>query len=336
MENMLVKPDKENSALADAQVAKAAQEVQAALVIAKRFPRDENQAITRILTSCKRTKLAENALYTYKRGGALVEGPSIRLAEVLLQSWGNVEAGVREIFRGKDYSEVQAYAWDMETNSRDSKTFRVSHYRYSRSKGDVLLTQDRDIYEHVANMGARRKRACILAIIPGDIVELAVSEINKTLAGDNSIPLEDKIRSVVAGFKEIGVTQEMLEKRLGHKIEVTTATEVVSLRKIYRSINDGMAGREAYFDMPKVDENEDLNEKLNKERESNKPQGVQTELNEFNPMTNDQKNKILNCLKNQKLNVPETEKIKIRGFLESNTADFESAQDWISYLEENM
>ncbi|HMD52950.1 MAG TPA: hypothetical protein VKJ65_00160, partial [Phycisphaerae bacterium] len=51
-----------------AAVARATQEIQAALVIAQRFPRDEIRAKARILEACKRKELAENAEYEYSRG----------------------------------------------------------------------------------------------------------------------------------------------------------------------------------------------------------------------------------------------------------------------------
>jgi len=78
---------------------RAAQEVQAAVLLAKRFPRNETDAIARILQACKRKSLAEQSQYAYPRGGTKVEGPSIRLAEVLAQNWGNIESGVVELER---------------------------------------------------------------------------------------------------------------------------------------------------------------------------------------------------------------------------------------------
>ena len=64
-------------------VNRQAQEVQAAMVIAKRFPRNEVDSFNRILRSCQRKSLAETATYEYPRGGAKVTGPSIRLAEAM-------------------------------------------------------------------------------------------------------------------------------------------------------------------------------------------------------------------------------------------------------------
>ena len=53
------------------------------MVIAKKFPRNETLAISRIMQACERLSLAESSLYAYPRGGTTVSGPSIRLAEAL-------------------------------------------------------------------------------------------------------------------------------------------------------------------------------------------------------------------------------------------------------------
>jgi hypothetical protein len=229
---------------------RAAQEVQAAMVIAKKFPRDVNAAYTRILQGCKRKALAEQSAYAFPRGGSKVSGPSIRLAEHLAQNWGNFESGVIELERREDESSAMAYAWDLETNSRDVKVFTVKHIRdRGESKGgSQQLTEQRDIYELVANQGARRKRACILSLIPGDIVDAAEAECDKTLKGDNTEPLIDRVRKMASAFMEIGVTTDMLEKkRLGHILDATDENELVALRKIYVSLRDGMSKREDWF-----------------------------------------------------------------------------------------
>ena len=145
-------------------ISRQAQEVQAAMVIAKRFPRDEVDSYNRIMQSCKRRSLAESAMYEYPRGGTKVTGPSIRLAESMAQNWGNLDFGITELEQKNGESQVMAYAWDLETNTRQVKIFSVPHIR-STKKGNVPLTDPRDIYEMVANQGARRLRSCILAMI---------------------------------------------------------------------------------------------------------------------------------------------------------------------------
>ncbi len=234
--------------------ARAIQQVQAAVIMAKKFPRDETKAHCKILESCKRVGLAESAMYSYKRGTTQVTGASVHLARAIAKNWGNMEAGIVEISQQNGASEVLAYCWDLETNFREIKQFTVKHVRYSKAGGIVKLTDPRDIYEVIANQGARRERACILSVVPDDILQAAIEKCEKTLAGDESEPLIDRVRKCVSLFAGIGITQEMIEKRLGHKIDATNVHEVISLGKIFNSLRDNMGKIEDFFEKPKAEQ----------------------------------------------------------------------------------
>lgn len=235
----------------DMATTREAQEVQAAVFMAKRFPRDENQAIARIAQSCKRRGLAEKAIYTYPKGGQNVTGPSIRLAEAIAQSWGNLQCGVVELSQEAGESTCMAYCWDIETNFRDTKVFTVPHTIQTK-KGVKQLTDPREIYEHVANQGARRKRACILAVIPKDVVDSALEACQKTLASGYKEPLIDRLRKMVDVFQnEFSVPLESIEKYIGYKLDSFTEMDMVTLRGVYTALKEGSAKREDYFDLPK-------------------------------------------------------------------------------------
>jgi hypothetical protein len=235
---------------------RAIQEVQAALIIAKKFPRDTTAAHSRIIESCKRMTLAKAAMYSYPRAGTTVTGPSIRLAEVLAQNYGNMEFGMRELERRNGSvgfpgsSKVQAFCWDKESNTIKKLEFDVEHAIGLKGGKKKILTDPRDIYEKVANEGARRVRACILAIIPSDIVESAVKQCRTTIAKGDGEPLVDRIRKMVVAFKDIGVNQPMIEEKIGHAIDLTTPEEIVDLTAVYTSIKDKQAERKDFFNFP--------------------------------------------------------------------------------------
>ena len=250
----LVQHQQQQNSMTEIASSRQAQEVQAAIIVAQRFPRDTTRALSRIIEDCKRKSLAEKAVYTYPRGNQTVSGPSIRLAETMARAWGNMDFGVIELeqkpARGSTVpgeSIMMAYAWDLETNTRVTKIFTVKHKRDTKN-GSKNLSDERDIYEIAANNGARRLRACILSVIPADIVDSAVEQCEKTMEGGQG-PLIDRVRNMTLYFKEIGVTQEMLEKRLGHKIDVTTEAELVSLKKIATSLKDNFADRADFFEV---------------------------------------------------------------------------------------
>jgi hypothetical protein len=238
----------EQSGMLEVAQSRAAQEVQAQMVIAKKFRRNEIECIERIKVACQRKGLAELSMYSYPRGGQQVTGPSIRLAEVLAKSWGNMNCGIIELEQKDGESTMMAYAWDLETNTRVDKVFTVQHVR-SKRDGNVNLTDPRDIYEMTANQGSRRLRACILSIIPIDVQDAAIEECEKTLKNQNKEPLKDRVTAMVLAFKnDFGVTQEMLEKRFGHRTDAFNEQEMVTLRKIYVSLRDNMSRREDWFD----------------------------------------------------------------------------------------
>lgn len=227
---------------------RAVEQVRASLVIAKQFPRDEIEAEQRILRSCQRYSLAKVSIYKYPRGNQSISGPSIRLAEEVARNWGNLDAAVRELEQRDGESLVEAYCHDLETNFRKSYQWTVKH-EIATKNGTKKLTDPRDIYEKIANEGARRLRACILAVIPADITEKAVKQCQKTLEiGDKAIPLIDRIRNMVTAFNELSVTKEMLESRLDHPIENMTAAQLVDFLSIFTSLKDNQSKREDWFD----------------------------------------------------------------------------------------
>lgn len=232
-------------ALVETESQRAIQEVQAALIIAKRFPRDERVAMDRILTACTRPGLAEKAVYQYAKGGTAIDGPSIRLAEAIAQNWGNMQFGIRELEQRDGESTVEAFAWDVETNTRQTKTFQVGHMRHTK-RGSYRLEDPREIYESVANQGARRLRACILGIIPGDVIESAVKQCEVTMATHEQVT-PDRIKAMIGAFSEFGVSKEQIEARIQRRMDAITPALMGSLRKIYNSLKDGMSDANEWF-----------------------------------------------------------------------------------------
>ena len=235
-----------NSAMVEVEQQRAISEIQGAIILAKRFPRNQIEALDRITTACQRPSLAEQSLYSYARGGTEITGPSIRLAEAIAQNWSNLQFGVKELEQRNGESTVQAYAWDMETNVKQEKTFQVKHERYTK-KGKYALEDPRDIYEMTANQGARRLRACILGIIPGDVIDAAVSQCEQTLKAKADTSPE-ALKKLVEAFAPYKVTKEQIEKRIQRRLDTITPAQLIQLRKIYNSLKDGMSSQGDWFD----------------------------------------------------------------------------------------
>ena len=239
---------RESEATVAVEQSRAVAEVQAAMFVAKKFPRDPMVAMDRILNACTRATLAEQALYVYSRGGTEITGPSIRLAEALAQAWGNIKTSVRELDQRDGVSSVQTIAWDLESGYQADKVFQVKHWRDRKNGEGYRITDARDIYEMVANQGARRLRACILAVIPGDVVEAAVKQCETTLKTKAEVTPE-RLANLLEKFAEFGVTKEQIQKRIQRHIDAMTPAQMVDLGKKYNSLKDGMSTVGDWFEL---------------------------------------------------------------------------------------
>lgn len=248
---VMVEMDKINQGTVAIEASRAIAEAQGKLVIAKRFPRDEVQAYAKAIEACQRPTMAKKAFYSFPRGGQTVEGPTIRFAEELARCWGNIDYGIKELSQDNGKSEMQAYAWDLETNAQSVQNFTNPHAR-EQGKKMVTLTSQRDIYENNANMATRRLRSRILAVLPSWFVEECIEECKKTLAGHNEMPLVDRVKKMIVQFAKMGVTQEQIERRLKRKVDTMNADDFVEYIGIYNAIQQGESKIADWFEAEKT------------------------------------------------------------------------------------
>lgn len=227
-------------------------EMQVTYLMAQQFPRDPAKAMNRILDAFTRLSLAEKSQYEYSRGGTEIRGPSIKAMEAIAAEWENIDVKWRVVSRGVDargipFSEVEASAIDTQTRTRKSIAFPVSHWRDTK-QGGYALKDERDIYELCANMAQRRVRACIEAVIPTDVIEAAMEQADTTLQKVDTSP--EAMQKMLAAFEPFGVTRAHIEKRIQRSLDSIKPTQVVSLKRIYASLRDGVSEPADWFDKP--------------------------------------------------------------------------------------
>lgn len=227
---------------------RAAAEVHAAVLIAQQCPRDVQAAIAEMKTSCAQMALAERAFYRFPRSGSTVSGPSIFLARELARCWGNIQYGIAELSRDDEHgqSEMQAFAWDVQTNTRNAQIFIVPHMRDKRGGAEKLVDM-RDIYENNANMGARRVRESIFAILPPWFVEQAKEICTATLKDGGGKPLAQRVAEAITAFGGIGITQDQIERKLERPAAKWIEQDVAQLSTVFTSIRQGTVTKEDEF-----------------------------------------------------------------------------------------
>ena len=220
---------------------RAQSEVYFRVRLAHDVPRDEDRAETEMRKACSRLSLAEKAFYKLPRSGETVQGPSVHLARELARIWGNIDYGVTELRQDDDYgqSEILAFAWDLQTNTKVGQTFIVPHKKDAGGRVRAL-TKMQEIYENNANNGARRVRESIFNVLPQWFVEDAQRICRETLAKGDGTPLDDRITAAVNAFeKDFGVTLAQLEAKIGRGRDRWDEQDVAGLSVTYRSLKAG-------------------------------------------------------------------------------------------------
>lgn len=226
--------------------------IQAKMILARSLPRDPQLCLAKIRDECKSKELSEKAIYEFPRGDSVVRGASIRLVECVARHWGNISYGIKELASDNKKATVKVYCWDLETNVSDEKIFDVEYIRKTK-KGSYPLTDERDKYEMLANMAARRKRACMQSIIPQYVIDTAMAECQKTLernaAKDGDIDTtKDKM---LASFQQLPgaewISSDDISHFVGKPYENITINDIIKLRNLYNAIRDGYVKPDAVF-----------------------------------------------------------------------------------------
>jgi hypothetical protein len=236
------------------EMSRAVAEVHAAMYTARQFPRDVTTAIAEMENSCRQPYMADRAFFRITKGGTPVTGPSVHLARELARCWGHIQYGIVEMRRDDDtaQSEMQAFAWDVQTGARLVHTFIVPHKRDKRDRKSGKATPEalislQDIYENNANAGARRLRECVFGVMPPWFTERAKELCKETLDAGDGTPLPTRIDNCVTNFKALGVNDKQLEQKLGLPRIRWTGQELGLLASVYRSLKQGETTREEEF-----------------------------------------------------------------------------------------
>lgn len=227
------------------EVERAIAEAQGKLTLAKRFPRDMNAAHAELMMACKSKAFAAVAFYAKPQGGSTVTGPSIRMAEQIAQVYGNFDYGHRELARDDRKSEIEVYAWDMQNNNYTRRQKTVMHVIDTR-EGPKKMRDQTQVDQKINNVASKEMRGLILAMMPKWLVEDAIQECKKTIAGTNDEPLDVRVRKMTQAFAKFGVKSTHLEKHLGHSLDTVLLDELVELTGIYNALKDGEPASELF------------------------------------------------------------------------------------------
>jgi hypothetical protein len=240
--------------------AAARYEIESAIVIAKKMPRNEDAAYSKLMAACKRPVFADDAMYEFPRGGTQISGASVNLAREAARVWGNIRYGLDILRDDEETRMIGGWAWDLETNVKVTAgdDFKKKIQRKVGGQGvkktEWIDADERELRELTFRRGAILIRNCILQLMPKDFIEDAMTQVDDTLRNSAGKDPDEQKKKLIMAFADLHVTPAMLEEYLGHPLAQCSPAELANLRKVFASIKDGNSTWKEYVKKP--DEND--------------------------------------------------------------------------------
>jgi hypothetical protein len=218
---------------------------------AKRWPRDEAKFRNNLLTRVSDENLAPTCFYSFRRGGKLIEGPSIRVAEIAANAWGNLRSQTREAKPPDDkYVYAETAIWDLESNNAFS----------FQTKRKILTKDGRRFSEDMVNvtLAAATKisfRNAIISTIPRAYIEEAWNKA-RSIAVGTLATLQAKRTQAMDYFKRFGIPEAdiltVLSRESVEQVDLADVGFLIGLRTAttegHITLDDAFASREAEID----------------------------------------------------------------------------------------
>lgn len=209
-------------------------ELDVQITTAKAYPRDINQSVdTATALATIDADTAASCFYNIERGGKVITGPSIRCAEIVAASWGNLRFGGRVVEIGNKFVTCQGMAYDLERNvAAHTEVARRITDKHGRRYNDDMIQVTTAACISIATRNA------LMRAIP----KAVISKVEQAArAASVSGPRPSLWETIVAGFAK----WDVLEGQLLNKVDRETADDVTDA-DMERLIGIGTAIREGH------------------------------------------------------------------------------------------
>lgn len=258
-------------------------EIDTQIATAHAFPRSNAKFIRDVMSLATLTPdIAESCIYALPRGNKTVSGPSVRLAEIVASSYGNLRTGARVIFNDGKHVMAQGVCHDLEKNVMHTEEVQRSILQHVWEKdpnrpGKMRKTGRMEVMNDDMQTVTGRA-ACAIAfrnsifkVVPAALIEHVLEKIREIIRGDEQT-LGERRKKAIKYFTDLNVKEADIFRVLEVKGEEDIDMDkFVTLRGMCSAHRNGEATLEGLFAPPEPDPaeqgknaNKSTEEKLNK------------------------------------------------------------------------
>lgn len=244
-------------------------EVDTQISTARRFPRSVKKFQSKAMElATLDQETAGSCFYSLPRDGKNIEGPSARLAEIVVGAWGNVRSQANVVDIDGSFVTVRGMCWDLENNVAVSTEVRrrITNKQGRRFSDDMIVT--------TANAACSiALRNAIFKVVPMALVRPIYLAARRVAVGD-ATTLVDRRSAMLAYFAKMGVRSEQICLKVDKPgIEDINLDDLGTLLGISTAIKEGDTTVDEEF--PPID-------KKTSEKKSKGDQ-IADEINKSNP-----------------------------------------------------
>jgi len=201
---------------------------------AKRYPRSLAVVKKRMLDlATLDQETAASCFYRLNRQGRNIEGPTIRLAEIAVSSFGNLRYGARVISNDKKVITAQGYCFDLESNVMS----QVEVQRRITDKNGNTYSDDMQVVTGNAACAIAARNA-VFKVVPFAFIKPIFSAAKKAAVGDIKTLVERRT-TMLKTFAALGVNEKRVLAVLGKNgLEEIGLAELEILIGLHNAIED--------------------------------------------------------------------------------------------------
>lgn len=208
------------------------------IATAKRYPRNVLRAVNNSIAIINMDReTATTCHYSLPRGGKAVSGPSVHLAKIIAQNWGNMRIESKVVNIDAKHITSQAVCFDLETNLAIKVEVKRSIVGRSGRFNDDMITMTGNAANAIA------LRNAVFAVIPKGVVDKCYNSAKQMITGDisDASKLIAKRKQVVDGLKDTySVTEKEILSAIGKQsTDHISADDIITLIGVGQAIRDG-------------------------------------------------------------------------------------------------
>lgn len=225
--------------------------------LAMLVPRKWEEVQSKLLLACQNPEFTKEAVYRRESpNGEVHEGLSIRFAEIAHALMRNVSVDNTVEFEDDLSIHYRITVSDTESNSTQSKTYRVSKAveRMGVRDDEIVLAErrngkgqtvflvpatDEQVASRAGALESRVKRQLVLSLIPVDIRSACLASCLELNKRQDATDPAAAVKQLVLEFLAQGIEVSDLKEYLGKPVTGATTAEIQTLRGILNALREG-------------------------------------------------------------------------------------------------